>query len=222
LTTDTRVRTYSLQLQYETPGSNTGNFVQAANRRGRTYCGATIVAHEIELRPSTGTGTVNGQPVTKHRMVVHLTRLEGFVVLDKTSSRFITTGQATDDTGYDLAQYVNADGSASGEFVTDGFGFWSYSQPTLKMSGAKPIRVTVNNLLAAPYDANGNVSLAPWNVLDLGGVFVKTDSFPPGYTQSGNKSWNVILMASADLLLTPIIWFKQGGARTTSGRRGSR
>ncbi|MEE8629676.1 MULTISPECIES: hypothetical protein [Methylobacterium] len=209
LTADTRVRAYSLQIQYETVGSS--NLMQSANRRGRLYCGAYLTVHEIELGPSTGSGTLGGQAVTKHRMTVHLTKLEGFIVIDKSSVRFIATAQASDDTGYDVAQYVNADGSPSSEFVMDGYGYWSYIQPQLVMAGATPIKVTVNNLLTAPYDARGGLALTSWNVLDLAGTFVRTGSFPPNYVQSGGGySYSVILLASADLLMSPILEYGTG------------
>ncbi len=121
--------------------------------------------------------------------------------------------QATDDTGYDVAQYVNADRSASGEFVMDApFGFWAYSQPQLGLAGSTPVKVTVNNLITAPFDGKVALALTAWNVLDLAGVFVRTGSFPPNYVQNGAYSYKLLLLASADMLMMPIQAYGTGWA----------
>ncbi|MCK2055302.1 hypothetical protein [Methylobacterium sp. 37f] len=186
------------------------DYVQAVTRRGTVYCGATIDAHEIEIGESTGTTMLNGQPVSKHRLTVHLSSVIRFVMLSKSAVTFIQTGRFDDDTGYDLLQYLDASGNPTSEFVRADTGAWNYAAPKVVQVGAYPIRVTVNNLLTAQYDASGVASQTVFNVLDLAGAFVRTGTFPPGYSAVGG--YGMIHLVNADVLLTPIQWFKSGYA----------
>lgn len=199
MTSDTRVRAMTF-LPTETAHTS-------STRRGKVYTASRITVHEIEVTPASGTGVAGGQPVSFHKLVEHYSDYDGYVVIDGTGTSYVVTSSGTVDKTTDISQYLGADGTPTGEYITTSAGAWSYAGTSVTRRGARPYMVTASNILTLPLDPTGNVSSAansPFNVLDLAGTFVKTGANPPVAT-------GFFRIMNADCLVTTMLQYKAKG-----------
>ncbi len=194
LTSSTRVRAMSIGFQ------NNGSVNRTFLRRGASYSPVTVGVHEIEIGPATGSGS----GVTYHTMAYHASTYTGVLIIEGNATRFITTGQSSIDDTVQLSQYVNGDGSPSGEFIVTSAGQWNYVPPQSSQPLVSAFLVTINNILTKGRQAG------TFDVLDLNGTYVKTSAYPPGTTGTANNM-GMYLLQSPDALVTAMQTYQAPG-----------
>jgi hypothetical protein len=128
--------------------------------------------YEIEIGASLGTTTAGGQPCSRHRMTVSYSDLDGFMrVSAKDGVTYVATRRMDDTTGWDLLQYLAADGSPTGEFIMEAAGNWDYIQQVSPTTGIKALLATRRDLIRARSETS-------FDVLTGEGKFVRTCTVP--------------------------------------------
>lgn len=168
-------------------------------RGNRSVAPHQAAIRETELGPSTGTVMLDGQPCTQHVLTSFLQDVAGFLrVPAKEGVKLAVTLQTDYATSRDVLQYVNADGSPSGEFAFANSGVWrsgNWSDNGSAPTGAGPYLATVTNLISSKGSNN-------YVLHDSEGVVLKTFTGPilngqaVPFTCLPNLNW---LIAPVDL-----------------------
>ncbi|AWV14983.1 hypothetical protein A3862_05220 [Methylobacterium sp. XJLW] len=148
MTTATRVRGYAFA-----DSSGGGSQQDMGPRRlyhGVSMATRTVTTFELEIGPALETTTYQGQAVTRHQIRFYSSTLVGVMSVSRNKGIGFLVIRRTDNdrSADDYLQYVNTDGTPSGEFIKKSAGAWALPNSAAVTTGDLPLFLTTNYVVA--------------------------------------------------------------------------